>query len=494
MQSKEYNLKQVAPASSRRISVSPFQRFGVCALIAVLWINTGYAPPAAAQDLDAESVLIHEVALADALQLDWFDLQPLDLPQDRPARFEAKVTFVGEEFTLSLERFSVRKDGFRLLVQDETGQIKEVEAPPPHTYRGTVLEIDGSEVAASLVDGQLSALIFLPDGSLWGIQPVSEVTPGAPLSWHVVYDSADIQPDPSFTCGTDDHMEVTGAPGEEGEDESRSEEGEGGPWAQGGEKVADIAFDTDVEFYQANGSSRRLTLFDIERIVNAMNVIFRRDVGIDHWITVVLVRTAEPDPYSAASLGGLLCQFRAEWNDNQQEMLRDTAHLMTGRDLTGGLGIAWTGVICNRVGRGQGCNVNANLAYALSEAWFSNFTRRVALAAQEIGHNWNAVHCDGDRDCFIMCSILGGCSGNLTKFGSRARSDIVAYRNDRQCLNTCLGVVNVPSNGSVFWSIKLACWGGRVAISAGEYYENFRINKKVKLTSQGGIVRIGFER
>ncbi|MFQ5806245.1 MAG: immunoglobulin domain-containing protein, partial [Phycisphaerae bacterium] len=106
-------------------------------------------------------------------------------------------------------------------------------------------------------------------------------------------------------------------------------------------------------------------------------------------------------------------------------VLRDVAHLMTGKDLNGGvIGIAWLGVICN-----------TSQGYGLSQSRFTgNFTNRVGLTAHEVGHNWDAVHCDGDGDCFIMCSGLGGCAHNVTRFGSRSIGDIVPFRNTRPCL------------------------------------------------------------
>ena len=347
-----------------------------------------------------------------------------------------------------------------------------------------------------MVDGQLSAVILLPDGSLWSIQPVSEVALGTPPSWHVVYDFTDVRPGLGI-CGNDDLMEVnavqtdSSAPGEEGEDESTPPEG--GPGAQVGERVADIAFDADVEFFRLNGSSVNLTLFDIERVANAVNVIYRRDVRIDHWISAIIVRTREQDPYNQTNSSALLCQFRTWWNANHRGISRDTAHLMTGKNLDGNIiGVAWTGVICNVEGRGRLCNVDANLAYGLSQSTSSNFARRVALTAHEVGHNWNAGHCDGDNDCNIMCATIGGCSGNLTSFGTRSRNSIAAHRNSRDCLFTCKAVANVPGDSNrVIGGAHAVCWGGRVAISAGSYPEVWHLNKKVTLTSKGGLVRIG---
>ncbi len=522
MQSKEHNLKHVAPASSRWISVSTFRRFGISAfqrfsvsafqrfsvytLFAMMSINTGYVERAAAQDDEAEAVVIDENAIVDAvadeLRLAMFTLQALELPRNLPPRFEVKVTLIEEELTLSLQRFSVRSEAFRLLVQDESGEIKEVPPPPAHTYRGTFLEIDGSEVAASLIDGQLSAVILLPDDGLWAVQPVSDVTPGAPPSWHAVYDFADVQPGP-WICGNDDLMQAPSVPGGAGEDESASREDDASPAGEVGERIADIAFDADVEFYQANGSSVPLTMFDIERVVNGGGVIYRRDVSIDHWISAILVRTAEPDPYNTNNAGALLCQFRAEWNANQGGIARDTAHLMTGKTIQGNtIGLAWVGVICNVVrGGGGNCPQNANVAYGFSQSRFSNnFAQRVALTAHEVGHNWSACHCNQsactgggvDPDCNIMCSNIGGCTGNVTSFGSRSRTAIVAHRKGRDCLFTCKAVANVPGDAdTVLGGIRVACWGGEVAISAGNYDETFRVNKNVRLTAEGGTVTIG---
>lgn len=56
--------------------------------------------------------------------------------------------------------------------------------------------------------------------------------------------------------------------------------------------VAQIAFDTDYLFYQANGSSNDATVEDIEFIVNGMAAIYERDADITYTLTTVRVRSA----------------------------------------------------------------------------------------------------------------------------------------------------------------------------------------------------------
>jgi hypothetical protein len=72
-------------------------------------------------------------------------------------------------------------------------------------------------------------------------------------------------------------------------------------------------------------------------------------------------------------------------------------------------------------------------------------SRRVALTAHEVGHNWNARHCDDVSPCNVMCSSLGGCDGiGLPNFEPLAISAITSYANTRTCLQTPQVAVNPP--------------------------------------------------
>ena len=69
----------------------------------------------------------------------------------------------------------------------------------------------------------------------------------------------------------------------------------------------------------------------------------------------------------------------------------------------GVLGLATVGVVCNQ-----------SFAYAMVESrWTSNLTFRTAVTVHELGHNFNAGHCDqisgcSSQPCRIMCSSAGG--------------------------------------------------------------------------------------
>jgi hypothetical protein len=287
-------------------------------------------------------------------------------------------------------------------------------APESRTYRGTISGLEGANVAASLTEsGQLLASIMLEDDTMWEITPLSRVVDHADVDEYVVFDSGQIDL-PDYRCGVED-------------------QGDGQhvhPKYGGGEtdalKFAEIGIDADYEFYQKNGSSINATIADVEDIMNGVDTIYRRDCEIAYTITTIIVRSSEPDPYSSTNPETLLGQFQNHWNSSQGGVKRDVAHLFTGKNLSGSvIGIAYLSVICN-----------TGSAYGLSESRYTTSRNpRVGLTCHELGHNWSAGHCDGNGDCRIMCSGIGGCNRDVTKFGVPSKNKIINYKNSRTCLD-----------------------------------------------------------
>lgn len=404
--------------------------------------------------------------------------------------------------TMQLHPYSLRAGNFQLLVQDATGALNQVAPPAPATYRGTVLELPGASVAATIVDSDIWAMIQTGPDERWHVQPVSEVLPGAPRGLHAVYNAKDAIGGQGV-CGVHPGMLPVGgaAPAAGGEST-----------VAGGLGRTEIAFDADFEFYQLNGSSVGGTVIDIENVMNQVGLIYQSQVGICYANTGIIVRTVEPDPYFATNAVDLLCEFTGHWNSSVF-IPRDMAHLMTGKNLSGGVGIAWPAVICGQVfDLSPVCPAlsNGTADYGVSQSRAStNMALRVNITAHEIGHNWSACHCNqsdctgggADPDCGIMLSVGIGSS----TFGSRSVNTIVNYRNTRGCLSPCMGTVFVdwrnegPEDGSpgnpfdtVAEGIANAMeWPRQVSIASGSYPENLTVAKPVRLTSSGGTVTIG---
>lgn len=386
-------------------------------------------PPA-----DIDAAIRAELGLTD------YSIVDLDVPAVAGQGFMLAFDAQDQPFTLLLEPTSVRAPGFRVLVQQADGSLVDHPAPAPLTYRGNVLEMHDSVVTGSLIEGQFTGRILTPDQA-WVIQPLTDILPAAARSAYVVYGADDVIPDGS-RCGNDDIFDQSGAglfrrPGVVGGHDHHdhagpdlSDHADGDQWLDpAGIKEAEIAYDADFEFFQKNSSNVNTTIADIENVHNSINVIYERDVEIHETITTIIVRSNSADPYTSTDPGTLLGEFQDEWNTNQTGITRDLAHLMTGKNLAGGvIGVAYLGVVCNR-----------SVAYGLSESRFtSNFNQRVGLSAHEQGHNWGAPHCcggcSGCSSCRIMCPCLGGCSGIVTSFGPDEINSITNFRNSRSCL------------------------------------------------------------
>ena len=364
----------------------------------------------------------------DAFGLHAATLQALVIPTPPPPVLRVGVEIDGNPLLLELLPYDVRSADFQLLVDD--GQtLQRVPTPPSVTWRGQVVGRE-SAVAASVRHGQLHALLRLGEKT-YAVEPVDQRVPAWPAPVHVVYRSDALR-------AVDARCGATGQP---------VPIGGGGGVGPAALKVAEVACDADFEFYQRHNSSVTEVQDTITTILNGVDLIYERDVEIQMQITTILVRTTAI--YTSADINALLTEFRNRWNANHTSIRRDYAHLFDGKgSFAGVIGISYLGVVCS-----------GNSAYGVSKA-FSGLTQNVGLVAHEMGHNWNAGHCDATPPCNIMCSGLGGCSGDIGSFGSVSSATIIAYKNTRTCLSdpvagppvlTSLSPATVPAynNGSI---------------------------------------------
>ncbi|MEM7165512.1 MAG: M12 family metallo-peptidase [Planctomycetota bacterium] len=332
----------------------------------------------------------------------------------------------GSTWTLHLVRHSVRSDSFRVLTDDGSGSLQEVPAPPIVTWKGRILERPGSYVRAYYDGGELRATIHADD-ELVVVQPASDSTQAGTTLEHVVYGGADLAP-LAVQCGVPDTAQLTPNTGPSGSGAAAF-----GPVIQ----VCEVGIDADHAYYLSNGSSITTTVHDIETIMNAVEGTYEdASIGITYEITTIVVRTVAGTYINTAS-SPLLAEFDTVWSSPPESLiLADVAHLFTGKNLDGSIiGVARLSAIC----------VSTN-HFGLSQSKFStNFARRVALTAHELGHNWSSPHCNGDPECRIMCSGLGGCNGlDPLRFTASPINSINNHKNSRTCLKVDQPIQGLP--------------------------------------------------
>ncbi len=385
------------------------------------WVHIAVLAGVAVVPMTAGADAVLEERAIQALGLYAGTVAALDVDRTPGVSQEVAVPLGEDTVNLQLHRHSVRSNRYEIRVQLADGSYINVEPGPVRTVRGQVDGIAGSVVAGSVSDAGLTAMIELPDGERWWIEPLATRIDGAAAEHHVIYNGRDVIPH-GGSCATEVHG--VGLIDDDG------------PSADGGAcpseiRVAELACDADVEYFNRWGSVSGVE-DRINLVMGTVDVQYERDVLIRHDITTIIVRTAEPDPYSSFDPVGLLYQFRNYWLSNHQNVQRDVAQLFTGRNINGGvIGIAFNiGVMCS------------NQAYCLVQSDFNNnFQSATDLSAHELGHLWNGIHCSCQSPPYTMYFSLT----SANRFHpSHTIPRISAYRNAIN--NACLSDTASPPN------------------------------------------------
>lgn len=398
------------------------------------------APAAYALPEDARAQIGAEIGIRT------FVAQDLVLPviaeaADAPEALAATVLLADRATTLLLAKHEMRTPNAVIMIDHGGGVMETRPMPAAATYRGAVQDDPTLQVTATLGPRGLSATIR-GGADTWHLQPASAET-GLPDGTHLTYAARDLQP-VAGSCGADQPVNNIAAPalpngapappvGNRENFQSNNNGANGSTELGSGIHMAQIAFDVDVEYYQGRGSSLQEVVDAAAGHLNSVAAIYETDVDITYRISTIIIRTAEPDPYGSFEAETLLDQLQDHWQANHLDIEAEHAHLLTGKNLNG-----------STIGFARGSNGYCNTKrYGLSQLDYnSSFSRRVALLAHELGHNWGACHCDqsdctgggSDGDCGIMCHIIGGCA-ETNSFGNRSQNSIGGTRDGAACLD-----------------------------------------------------------
>jgi|GEM_PF-1934734 len=333
-------------------------------------------------------------------------IQPLVFEDAGQNTLEFHIRLAQSDVTIRLAPYSLRGTNFLVNLYDQNGNATPTNIDAARTYRGVINGEPGSAVAASIIDGQLTGMIFTADGRQWSIQPLTDVSATANRGDHVVFDVADLIDDGS-TCGV--------------ESATRPSAGSGAPrglMTSCNPIVETLAIVSDFDYYQNNSSNPTQTVDAIEAIINPVSMIYEQQLGIRYELGQIEIWNTG-NPILPVSIGGgeideqqWLADFRTWYNANLPGISRRFAHMFSGLDFSGGtIGRAYLDVPCN-----------LSFAYGVNQIRTNRFARNVSLVAHEAGHNWGAEHCDGFTNCDIM---LSGNSLLGTTFGPNATNEIV---------------------------------------------------------------------
>ena len=341
----------------------------------------------------------------------------LDVAPTPDAALNVPIAIEGRTYTMALSPHSVRSPNYQLRAQLADGSYVNVDPGPDRMLRGSLVEAPGSQISGGLLEDGLHVTIRLPDGKQLWTEPLGDRVPGAAADQYVLYRTEDII-HPEGHCGVDAAFLQAHPP------MMVPDAGNGGSGGVDGSTVfcVELAADADVEYYQSYSSSVTNVQNRINLVVNTMNLQYLNELDMQFVITQIIVRTAEPDPYSSTDGGTLLNQVQNHWNANQGAVPRDVVQLFTAKNIAGGtIGIAITPSTCS-IGN----------AYSLVQSdCCGGLGCATDLSAHELGHTLGAGHCSCPSNTMnpsITCANVHAAS---------SISQIIAYRNSVSCLTSC---------------------------------------------------------
>ena len=258
----------------------------------------------------------------------------ITINQEQLTKAEMAIEISGQDYVIDYAFHSIRSPQFRLMVQQDNGELVEQDAPPSCTIRGVLRGVEGSRVIGSMTDVGMSAKINFPTGEDYYMEPVNGVINDPDLAGvHVVY-SEDEAIAVQGTCG----CQTTLAEAEQNESEPLTE-------AAGLLQECELAVDADFEFFSFFGSTEA-TLARMELIINIVNDQYESQTSIRHTISSAVVRATANDPYTTTNSSDLLDELQDEYRFGGFD--GDLCHLFTGKNLDGStVGFAFIGVVCS---------------------------------------------------------------------------------------------------------------------------------------------------
>ena len=332
-----------------------------------------------------------------------------------------------QDFEIQLRPNDLRSANYRAEEVIDGGLTRPVQMSSVNTYRGSVEGVAGTDARFTVDENHFEGMIITPQ-EYYFFEAASKYSSAAGSTDYLLYRASDVRPDLARVCGTLEEEIGRGA-----KDIAPNVSAGVAPDVFSPLKVVEIATEADFEYVNAAGGSAAANS-EILSIMNQVQAIYQRDIGLTFSVVFQHTWDTASDPYNTSGDAvAVINEFTNYWNSNFAGTPRDTTHLWTGRDLGGAAGIAWLGTVC----------LDGAHSYALSDReTIAPF--RVSIPTHEIGHNFNATHCDGQPGCDN--TIMPGTQNqsNTLTFCQFSINEITAYVNSH---SSCLA--NAPAGNPI---------------------------------------------
>ena len=364
-------------------------------------------------------------------------------------------------FDIQLTPHDMRGRNYRAVEMGADGVERAVKMGPARTYKGSVLGRDDAQARFTVDDGTFEGLIVTPE-ERYMVEPMHKYSATADATDFVLYRSSDV-------------IEGQEGAGEGPIDYELRRTVEDVAPRVNDEMLApeavtvtvhdiELSTEADYEYVAGLGGTSQAANDEIMNVMNMVEGIYQSQLDLTFTIVFQHTWPANNDPYAVTTPGGcynnvicgpnpgplvprgILNEFMEYWNTNYpagggaNNPKRDLAHMWTGKDVDSStIGLAWIGVVCQ----------SPTYSYGFSQR-IATAPVKYAVTAHEIGHNFNALHSDGQAGC--TNTIMNGMSSpnSVLQFCPFSDNQITTYVNAHSgCLttvnNTCTYTISPTS-------------------------------------------------
>lgn len=289
----------------------------------------------------------------------------------------------GSAVELVLERRELFAPDAQVTVTDATGAhplaldlaVFRGRVPgEPGTWAVVTLSPDGVRATVARGGERLLLMPASPASGAGGELPLHALAAEAVLETRLA----------PWTCGVDGANEAELERG----DGSRAPAAPGSVQIDAPRRVFSLAIDCDEEIVAVKfGGNLTAATNYVTALLATVSLIYEKDLDVTLNVGYLNFWTTT-DPYTQGSSDPQLTQLRTWWNANRSGVSRSLMHLLSGRDLGGG--IAYVDVLCASTTSGYGYGLSAiDCAYAYptnASTWDAN------VVAHELGHNFGSWH------------------------------------------------------------------------------------------------------
>ncbi len=272
-------------------------------------------------------------------------------------------------------------------------QVTYTDASGPHAlpidlafFRGSVPGEPDTWAEVTLAPNQVRATIVRGSERL-DVMP-AEAPTGTEPPLHVLSPERDLDStSPPWSCGVDGANEAALDHGDPTRLLPRPPAQPNGVELVAPRRVISIAVDCDQEIAGKFGGNVTAASNYVTTLLATVSLIYERDLEVTLNVSYLNFWTTT-DPYTQTSLSPQLSELRSWWNANRSGIPRAVTHLLSGRNLGGG--IAYLNVLCASTSSGYGYSLSAiDCAYGYPT---NTSTWDAVVVAHELGHNFAAYH------------------------------------------------------------------------------------------------------